>query len=114
MGQVQIGNLYRRRTMKKLNGDIIDLVDEADGGWIIRKGQVVNQEKFQQLLQKEEDRRKAAQAITHQVSVPDAVAAQRAGTPGQTKQEPDRVSNLEQRVNDMDGKLDAILQALKK
>ena len=46
MPGVKEGHLYRKRTVRRMNGEIIDMVDEADGGVIIAKGRVVNQDKI--------------------------------------------------------------------
>lgn len=97
--------MARKSTVRDLNGNIINMIDESDGGWIIRNRQVVNQEKYQELLKKEEDKKLAAQAIIHQKvddNAPDRTVA------------PSKVEALEKRVEDMDSKLDAILKAIKK
>lgn len=99
------GHMARKSTVRDLNGNIINMIDESDGGWIIRNRQVVNQEKYQELLKKEEDKKLAAQAIIHQKvddNAPDRTVA------------PSKVEALEKRVEDMDSKLDAILKAIKK
>lgn len=99
------GHMARKSVVRDLNGNIINMLDETDGGWIIRNRQVVNQEKYQALLQKEEDKKLAAQAIIHQKvddNAPDRSVA------------PSKVEALEKRVEDMDSKLDAILKAIKK
>lgn len=102
---VNIGQLFRKRTVRKLDGSIYDLVDEADGGVIISKGRIVNQEKIDELAKKQKDRETAAQAITQQVSHPTA--------PDRTSS-PSKVDALEKKVEGMETKLDAILKALQK
>ena len=88
-----------------MSGQIIDLYDEVGGGWIIQKGRVVNQEKYNEMLQKEEDRRKAATAVTQQASSPHVE---------ERTQAPGKLEALEKRIDSQDAKLDAILLALKK
>lgn len=102
---VNIGHLHRKRMVRNLKGQIIDWTDETDGGDIIRKGRVVNQEKIDEEARKEEDRRTAAQAITAQVSSPHAEERTVA---------PTKMQELEKKVEGMESKLDAILAALKK
>lgn len=103
----QVGNLYRKRTVRRLSGQIIDMVDEANGGKIISNGNVVNQERYEELQKIEEDKKLAALAMTQAVSAPAHVEAQRTSQPG-------KIEELEKRLNAQDEKLDAILAALKK
>lgn len=88
-----------------MSGQIIDMYDEADGGWIIQKGRVVNEDKYNEMLRKEEDRKIAAQAVTQQASSPQAE---------ERTQAPGKLEALEKRIDSQDAKLDAILLALKK
>ena len=103
----QVGNLYRKRTVRRLNGQIIDMVDEANGGRIISNGLVVNQERFEELQKIEEDKKLAALAMTQAINAPVQVEAMRTAQPG-------KMEELEKRINAQDEKLDAILAALKK
>lgn len=106
MSSINIGHLYKKRTVRNLAGQIIDLYDEADGGYIIQKGRVVNQEKYDDMIRKEEDKRKAmAEAINNQRVTNDA--------PDRTVN-PSKVDQLEKRINEQDKKLDQILAALTK
>jgi len=100
---VEIGRLYKKTITRDLSGNIINLQDEADGGWIIRNRQVVNQEKYQQLLRKEEDRRIAAQASAQPISAPVEVVAKRTGP-----------SESDVRIQKLEDKMDLILKALNK
>ena len=88
-----------------MSGQIIDMFDEADGGWIIQKGRVVNQDKYDEMIRKEEDRKIAAQAVTQQVSSP--MAEERTQAPG-------KLEALEKRIDSQDAKLDKILETLSK
>ena len=106
----QVGHLFKKRTVKRLDGSIIDLVDEANGGYIIRSGRVVDEVRYAEVLQKEEDRRKAALAMTEAISVPKEVVAQRTQNPVQVQ----RMDDLENKIKAQDEKLDAILKALAK
>jgi dihydroorotate dehydrogenase len=69
---VIVGQLHKKKIVRNMSGEIVDLLDETDGGWIIKNKQVVNQEKYDELVRKEEDRKEAAKAITKQVSNPNA------------------------------------------
>jgi hypothetical protein len=104
---VQIGQLFRKRTVRNLRGQIIELLDETDGGVIISKGRVVNQEKVDEMARKEEDRRKAATAFTQQATTPPEVIEQRATTPT-------KMQELEKKVAGMEDNLTKILELLQK
>lgn len=110
---VKVSNhLFKKRIVRNTAGNIIDLYDEADGGWIIQKGRVVNQERYNEMLQKEEDRKTAAQAIQHQKvdeAAPDRTVSGTEAIKNNTK-----IEELEKRIDGVDTKLDAILNALKK
>jgi hypothetical protein len=99
------GHLYRKKLVKDLQGNIIDWFDEANGGWIIRKGQVVNQVRLDEEAKHQEDKRMAAQAQANPVespNAPDRIAA------------PSKVEALEKRVESMEGTLEKILKAVSK
>lgn len=97
--------LSRKRTIRNLSGEIIELLDEANGGYIIRKGQIVNPERWAEICKIEEDKRVAARAIAEQVVSPNAE---------ERKASPSKVDKLEKKVADLDSKLDKILSALNK
>lgn len=97
--------LYKKRTIRNLSGEIIELLDEANGGYIIRNKQIVNPERWEELQKIERDKIEAAKAITQQVSSPNAEAR---------TSSPSKVDNLEKRVDGLDSKLDKILKALNK
>lgn len=82
------------------------MLDETDGGVIISKGRVINQEKIDEIAKKEMDRKTAATEAT-QVHIAPEVAEQRAVAPT-------KMQELEKRIDSQDAKLDAILAALKK
>lgn len=105
MAGINVGHLHRKRVVRRMNGDIIDYTDETDGGVIISKGRVVNQEKIDQEAAKQKDRESAATAFTVEVESPHA--EERVAPPSKMKE-------LEKRIEDQDAKLDAILAALKK
>lgn len=102
---IQIGHLYRKRTVRNLKGQIIDMLDETDGGVIISKGRVINQEKIDEIAKKELDRKTAATEAT-QVHIAPEVAEQRVVAPS-------KMQELEKKVAEQDEKLDAILGLLK-
>ena len=97
--------MARKNTVKDISGNIISMLDETNGGFIVRNRQVVNAEKWEEYKQKEQDRLIASQAQIHQISNPDA--------PDRTVT-PNKVQELEKKVEGMEAKLDAILNALKK
>lgn len=97
--------MSHKKIVRNTAGDIIDWLDEANGGWIIRKGQIVNQAFIDEMHRKEEDRKTAAKAMAEQRSTPDA--------PDRTVA-PSKMDELEKRIDSQDAKLDAILAALNK
>ena|SRR3990167_2716056 len=110
MGGINIGTLYKKSILRDISGNIINMIDEADGGYIIRNRQVVNQEKYEDHIRKERDKRIAAQAAAEQVKSPNESMRE-----GIIKTEnPSKVEDLEKKVNSMDDKLNAILKALNK
>lgn len=97
--------MAKKSIVRDLQGNIINLLDEDGGGWIIRNRQVVNQERYDEMLRKEADKKLAAQAILNQKvdeQAPDRTVP------------PSKVDALEKKVEGMETKLDAILQALSK
>lgn len=102
---VQVGNLARKRVVKDLAGNIIDMMDEINGGYIVKGRQIVNPERWAELQAIEEDKKLAAKAVTMQKV--DEKAPDRTVVPG-------KVEELEKKVTAMDDKLNAILEALKK
>jgi hypothetical protein len=102
---VNVGHLARKRVVKDLAGNIIDMMDETNGGYIVKGRQIVNQERWEELQAIEEDKKLAAKAISMQKV--DTNAPDRTIVPG-------KVEELEKKVTAMDDKLNAILEALKK
>ena len=118
------GRMAKKVVTKNTAGQIINLLDETNGGWIIRGGRVVNEEAYNKLVQKENDRKESAKAIVNQVEAPKEVQDMRAGKVPLPKVDVEQVKTeavptkskvdmLEDKVNDMDNKLDKILNALK-
>lgn len=103
---VNIGTLYRKRTVRRLDGSVRDMIDEANGGVIIANGRVVNEEVVKEINAKEADRKNSATEAT-QVHIAPEVAEQRTAAPS-------KMQELEKRIDSQDAKLDAILAALKK
>ena len=110
-------HLAKRRIVKDLQGNIVDLYQEGDGGWIIRGREVINQEKWDEITKKKQDEIQAASAIAHakvDENAPDRTVDAKTAVENlakATKQE-EKVAELDKKVTDMDSKLDAILKAL--
>lgn len=111
MGNVTVGTLFRKSTRRDMSGNIIDLRDDANGGWIVRDRQIVNQARIDEMAKIEEDKRKAATAETQAVQAPQEVIEQRLGNPSASNT---KMEALEKRIDNQDAKLDAILLALQK
>lgn len=105
---VQVGKLYRNRKIKDLNGNIKEWFDEADGGWIVKDGVVVNMERWNREVAKEKDRAEAAKAAANPKIREDYPESKDGAA------EPDKVTKLEKRVDAIDDKLEAILKAVQK
>lgn len=110
---VQVASkMARNKLVKDTQGNIIDWYDDKQGGWIVQKGQIVNKQAWDAHVQREKDRREAAVAITKQRvddSLPD-----RTQTPGKLGELEEKIKETEKKMSDMDTKLDAILNAIKK
>lgn len=104
MGNINVsGHMYKKSVVKDLNGNIITLMDEANGGYIIRNRQIVNPEKWAELVKKEKDKQESSKAQTMERR--DSVSPDRTVFPS-------KVDVLEKKVEGMESKLDAILKAL--
>ena len=106
-------NLRRKSILRDTSGNIINWLDEADGGWIIRNRQVVNPDKWNAILKAEEDKRIAAQAAAQPVQASPEAEALRKGNGKSTASPLSKVDELEKKVDNMESKLDAILSKLK-
>jgi len=110
-------HLAKRRIVKDLQGNIVDLYQEGDGGWIVRGREVVNQAKWDEITNKKQDEILAAGAIGQakvDENAPDRTVDAKTATENlakATKQE-EKVAELDKKVTDMDSKLDKILKAL--
>lgn len=100
-----------KRIVRNTAGQIIDWVDETNGGWIIRKGQIVNEEKYNEFKKIEEDKKLAAQAIAFQKV--DESAPDRTVTGTEAIQQSTRIDDLEKKISEQDTKLNDILGILK-
>lgn len=109
-------HLYRKSSIKDMSGNIITLLDEADGGYIVKNRQIVNQDKWDSLVKKEKDRIEAAKAQAMQVENSNAYLRNQTQVvqEGQAIIKDTQVEELEKKVNSMESKLDAILQAINK
>lgn len=105
---IQIGQLYKKRTVRKLDGSIYEMLDETNGGVIISRGNVVNQKRIDELAKIEEDRRNSATAFIAPEQAPAGVNVEERNIA------PSKLEVLEKRIDSQDAKLDAILLALKK
>lgn len=100
-------HLSKKKVVRKLDGSVVDWYDEADGGWIIRGGAVVNQAKFDEIARKERDKAEAAKAQAQAINNPVAPVEDRVAAPS-------KVDALEKRVSGMEDTLSQILAAVKK
>jgi len=114
MGNINFNpsGLRKKSILRDTNGRIINWLDEANGGWIIKNRQVVNQARYDEELQKEKDKLTASSAIAEQVVATPENLALRTGII--RTDNPSKVDELEKKVNDMDSKLEAILKAVAK
>ena len=103
----QVGTLFKKSILRDMSGRIREMRDDAHGGWIIKNYQVVNQQRWDELVKIEEDKKKAAQAQAHAVAPKQEIIEQRATTPS-------KLQELETRINEQDKKLDTIISLLKK
>lgn len=87
-----------------MSGGIIDMTDDY-GQPVISKGRVVNQEAVDELARKEKDRQTAATSATIIVESPHAE---------ERTAPPTKMAEMEKKIEGMESKLDAILNALKK
>jgi len=106
MANTQVGKLHKKTIVRGLDGGIRDMRDEANGGWIVRGGSVVNQEKWEEYCKALKDKEDAAKAF--------AEPKIREDYPEAKDGEPSRVDKLEEKVEALDSKLDAILKAVSK
>jgi hypothetical protein len=107
-GSINIGHLYKKRTIRNLNGSIKYMEDEANGGVLIRNGHVVNQQRIDELAKIEEDRRNSATAFANPVVAPNpAITEERNVTPT-------KVEKLETDVAELKDNIAQILNLLQK
>ena len=84
---VQVGHLFRKRTVRNLSGQVIDMLDETDGsGVIISKGRVINEQKVIEINKKEEDRKLAATAFTQEIQAPQGIVEERTIAPSKMQE----------------------------
>jgi len=112
MGVEIAGRMSRRKLVKDLQGNIIDLLDESDGGWIVRNRNIVNEEKWAELQKKEQDKIEASKAIAMaktNENAPDRTVDLKTAEENIKKQ-----SDTDKRIDGLESKLDKILKALDK
>lgn len=105
---IQIGHLYKKRTVRNLNGGIKYMEDEANGGVLIRNGQVINQQRIDEIARIEEDKRNSATAFANPVEAPKSVSVEERNVA------PSKVEKLEKEVGDMKENIATILKLLQK
>jgi hypothetical protein len=110
---IQVADHFaKKKVVHDMSGNIIDLYDETQGGWIIQKRQVVNQERWGEILKKQKDDIEAAKAQSLAVNNPNA--PDRNINPQVSTANKERLDELEKKVGDMDSKLDVIIKSLNK
>jgi hypothetical protein len=105
---IQIGHLYKKRTVRKLDGTIYEMSDDTNGGVIISRGNVVNQERVNELAKIEEDRRNSATAFADPAPAPVGVDVEIRNVA------PSKVEALEKKVVAMEDNIATILSLLQK
>lgn len=128
-GTVVVGRLFRKRTVRNLDGSIREMLDEANGGTIIRGGHVVNVDRVNELARIERDKQAATAASSAVVEVPPEVVAARSQVPSElnivTSPAPEvggempqvtpyRASPIEDRVTALETGIGQILELLQK
>lgn len=103
MGNTQVGKLFKKSIVRGMDGGIRDMRDEANGGWIVRGGQVVNQEKWNEYAKIQKDKQEALKAASEPKIREDY-----------PEHNPAVASKLEERVDKMEETLAAILKAVQK
>lgn len=83
------------------------MVDEANGGVIISKGRVVNQERIDELAKIEQDKKNSATAFVQPSVAPSGVIEERVVAPS-------KVENLEKEVAGIKDNIATILSLLQK
>jgi hypothetical protein len=101
----QVGALHKKTIVKDMRGNIVSLRDEANGGWIVRNRQVVNQDLWNAYLKKQQDIADAAKAMTAP-KIRQDYPESKEGAP--------QPNQLEARVDKMEETLAAILKAVQK
>lgn len=105
----KVGKLHRNKIVKDFGGNIIDWYDEARGGWIVQKRQVVNKELWNEFLKKEADKKEAAKAVSLQRT--DNENPERNTVPTLDK----KMEEFEKKINEqLDAKLDTLAEKLLK
>lgn len=101
--------MARKAVVKDLSGQVIDMVDEINGGYIIKNRRVVNKERWAELQKIEADKKLAAIASTMAITNPSA--PDRGTSPSA---ENGLRKEFAEFKKDVDSKFDAILAVLKK
>lgn len=104
---INIGHLHKKRTVRNLRGEIVEMVDETKGGDIIRRGRVVNQEALAEVVKIQNDKKVASSAQANAIQAPVEVVAERQQNPG-------KVEKLEKEVGQMKDDINKILSILTK
>lgn len=105
---VNVGHLFKKRTMRKLDGTIYEMVDETNGGVIISKGKVVNQERVNEIARIEQDRRNSATAFANPSPAPQGADVEIRNVA------PSKVEQMEKDITELKNGISSILEALKK
>lgn len=104
--------MSRNKLVKDFSGTIIDWYDDKQGGWIVQKRQVVNQEAWNKYLQIQKDKQEAASAIGKQKV--DNNAPDRTVVPSKVQELEQKQEAMASKIEEVDTKLDAIIELLRK
>lgn len=110
-------HLVHKQIVRNINGDIITLKDEENGGYIIRGGKVVNEEAWENYVKKEQDKQKAREVSIKAITNPEEFTNTNASTEDRNTQ-PSKTEELEKKFDefkkDVDDKFSQIMKAIQK
>jgi len=104
--------MSRNKLVKDTQGNIIDWYDDKQGGWIVQKRQIVNQEAWNRYIQILKDKQEAMTAIGKQKV--DDNAPDRTVVPSKVQELEKKQEEMANEIKETNTKLDAIIELLRK